>query len=115
MSWDAGKNPCDITGNDWRATAILSDSRSAGRNSRLATAFPDLERTGAAMPKQKTHKGMKKRFKVTGTGKVKHKSAHRGHKLSSKTSKRKRGLRQDNVLASSKQTATIVEGLRPSL
>ena len=37
------------------------------------------------MPKQKTHKGMKKRFKVTATGKIKHKSAYRGHILSSKS------------------------------
>ena len=65
------------------------------------------------MPKQKTHKGMKKRFKITGTGKVRHKNAHRGHKLSSKSAKRKRHLRADNVLASRAQTATIVEGLRP--
>ncbi len=67
------------------------------------------------MPKQKTHKGMKKRFKVTGTGKVVHKSASRGHKLSHKSSKRKRQLREDNVLVSKPQTATILEGLRPCL
>ena len=67
------------------------------------------------MPKQKTHKGMKKRFKVTGTGKVRHKNAHRGHKLSSKSAKRKRQLRADNVLDNKLQTAVIIEGLRPSL
>lgn len=67
------------------------------------------------MPKQKTHKGMKKRFKVTGTGKVRHKSAYRGHKLSSKSAKRKRHLRQDNVLGNALQTASIIDGLRPCL
>lgn len=49
------------------------------------------------MPKQKTHKGMRKRFKVTASGKIKHRKAFRGHKLSHKSGKRKRGLRQDNV------------------
>ncbi len=42
------------------------------------------------MPKQKTHKGIRKRFKVTANGKVKHKKAFRGHKLGRKTSKRNR-------------------------
>ncbi|MFP6766729.1 MAG: 50S ribosomal protein L35 [Planctomycetaceae bacterium] len=50
------------------------------------------------MPKQKTHKGMKKRFKVSATGKVKHRSAFRGHLLSSKSSKRKRRLRKDGIV-----------------
>ncbi|MGH2604128.1 MAG: 50S ribosomal protein L35 [Dehalococcoidia bacterium] len=50
------------------------------------------------MPKMKTHKGMKKRFKVTATGKVKHKKAFRGHKLSHKGGKRRRQLRQDAII-----------------
>lgn len=50
------------------------------------------------MPKMKTHKGMKKRFKVTATGKVKHKNAFRGHKLSHKGGKRRRQLRQDGYI-----------------
>lgn len=50
------------------------------------------------MPKQKTHKGMKKRFKVTASGKVKHRKANRGHRLGKKSGKRKRRLRQDGVL-----------------
>ncbi len=46
------------------------------------------------MPKQKTHKGAAKRFKVTGTGKVvRHQAEHR-HGLTSKTTKRKRNLRK---------------------
>lgn len=45
------------------------------------------------MPKQKTHRGAKKRFKVTGGGKVlRHHSMH-SHILTKKTSKRKRKLR----------------------
>jgi large subunit ribosomal protein L35 len=50
------------------------------------------------MPKMKTHKGMKKRFKVTATGKFRHKKAFRGHKLSHKGAKRRRQLRADGVI-----------------
>lgn len=64
------------------------------------------------MPKQKTHKGMQKRFKITASGKAKHKSAYRGHKLQSKSAKRKMGLRQDNVVTG-KEAVTIREALRP--
>ncbi len=46
------------------------------------------------MPKQKTHKGAAKRFKVTGTGKVVRHQAMHSHMLTSKTTKRKRNLRQ---------------------
>ena len=46
------------------------------------------------MPKMKTHKGAKKRFKVTGTGKVKRQKAFKSHILTKKTSKRKRHLRR---------------------
>ena len=66
------------------------------------------------MPKQKTHKGTKKRFRLTAKGKVKHRSAYRGHKLSSKTSKRRRQLRVDSVL-DAKVGTFIREGLRPCL
>jgi large subunit ribosomal protein L35 len=44
------------------------------------------------MPKQKTHKGLSKRVKITGTGKVKHRRAGMGHLLSGKSSKRRRRL-----------------------
>lgn len=62
------------------------------------------------MPKQKTHKGMKKRFKVTATGKVKHRKAFRGHKLSHKSGKRRRQLRQDGVLTGA-EARIVREGL----
>jgi large subunit ribosomal protein L35 len=46
------------------------------------------------VPKQKTHKGAAKRFKVTATGKVlRHHSMH-SHMLTGKSQKRKRNLRQ---------------------
>jgi large subunit ribosomal protein L35 len=41
------------------------------------------------MPKLKTHKGAAKRFKLTGTGKVKHKRPYHSHLLTSKNAKRK--------------------------
>jgi len=44
------------------------------------------------MPKQKTHKGLSKRVKVTATGKVKHSRSFGGHLMSSKTAKRRRKI-----------------------
>jgi large subunit ribosomal protein L35 len=44
------------------------------------------------MPKLKTHKGAAKRFKLTGTGKVKRGRSHLRHILTSKSKKRKRNL-----------------------
>jgi len=44
------------------------------------------------MPKLKTHKGAAKRFKKTGTGKVKRGHSHLRHMLTSKAKKRKRKL-----------------------
>ena len=49
------------------------------------------------MPKRKTHKGSKKRFRVTATGKVKRRQAGKKHLLSHKTGKRKRQLREPVV------------------
>ena len=44
------------------------------------------------MPKMKTHSGAKKRFKLTGTGKIKRKQAYKSHILTKKDTKRKRNL-----------------------
>ena len=52
------------------------------------------------MPKMKSHRGASKRFKVTGTGKVKRHKAYKSHILTKKTAKRKRGLRQATLLTS---------------
>ena len=46
------------------------------------------------MPKMKTHKASKKRFRVTATGKLKRHQAGKKHLLSHKTGKRKRQLRE---------------------
>ena len=66
------------------------------------------------MPKQKTHKGMKKRFKVTASGKVTHRSASRGHKLSHKSAKRKRDLRKGTMIDGA-DARRIVAALSPCL
>jgi large subunit ribosomal protein L35 len=44
------------------------------------------------MPKMKTHSGAKKRFKVTGTGKLKRRSANLNHIMEKKTARRTRRL-----------------------
>jgi large subunit ribosomal protein L35 len=44
------------------------------------------------MPKMKTNSGAKKRFKLTGTGKIKRKHAFHSHILTKKSTKRKRNL-----------------------
>jgi len=44
------------------------------------------------MPKMKTNSGAKKRFKLTGTGKIKRKHAYKSHILTKKSKKRKRNL-----------------------
>jgi large subunit ribosomal protein L35 len=46
------------------------------------------------MPKMKTNGSAKKRFKITGSGKIKRKRAYGSHILTSKTAKRKRKLKQ---------------------
>ena len=45
------------------------------------------------MPKMKTNKGAAKRFKVNGSGKMKHRAANRNHILTKKSKGRKRNLR----------------------
>ena len=49
------------------------------------------------MPKIKTHSGAKKRFKLSKNGKVIRAHANKRHILNKKTTKRKRGLRQNAV------------------
>ena len=51
------------------------------------------------MPKQKTHSGAKKRFKVTGSGKITHEQANRRHLLEGKSSRRTRRLDKDVVVS----------------
>jgi large subunit ribosomal protein L35 len=46
------------------------------------------------MPKIKTHRGAAKRFKVTGTGKIKRSKAYKSHLMTGKPAKRTRRLRK---------------------
>lgn len=44
------------------------------------------------MPKMKSHSGAKKRFKVTGTGKLRRRQANKGHLMETKSSRRVRRI-----------------------
>jgi large subunit ribosomal protein L35 len=55
------------------------------------------------MPKQKTHSSSKKRFKITGTGKVLRSQAFKKHILTKKSTKRKRNLRRTLVASPANQ------------
>ena len=50
------------------------------------------------MPKMKSNSGAKKRFRLTGTGRVKHYKAGKSHILTKKSTKRKRGLRHAGLI-----------------
>ena len=52
------------------------------------------------MPKQKTHKGLSKRIKITATGKVKRKRSGSGHLMSGKDAKRRRHLSSTTIVTS---------------
>lgn len=50
------------------------------------------------MPKMKSNSGAKKRFKKTGTGKIKRKKAYKRHILTKKSAKRKNNLGKDTLV-----------------
>lgn len=52
------------------------------------------------MPKLKTNRGAAKRFKTTGTGKLRRSKAYRSHLLTKKSAKRKRNLRNSGLVDS---------------
>lgn len=51
------------------------------------------------MPKMKSHRGASKRFKTTGTGKVRRHHSMHSHILTKKSTKRKRNLRKSTLVA----------------
>ena len=51
------------------------------------------------MPKQKTHSGTKKRFKLTGSGKIKKQQSGMRHNLEVKSGQRKRRLNTDQLVS----------------
>ncbi len=56
------------------------------------------------MPKMKTKASAKKRFKLTGTGKIKRKHAFKSHILTKKSKKRKRNLTYSGLVAKSDES-----------
>ena len=50
------------------------------------------------MPKQKTNSGAKKRFKVTGAGRLLRRHAMKSHNLEKKSAKRRRGFSRDHAV-----------------
>ena len=65
------------------------------------------------MPKMKSHRGAAKRFKKTGTGKLKRAKALKSHILTKKSSKTKRNLRKTGYV--SKSEAKVIKKLLPYL
>jgi len=63
------------------------------------------------MPKLKTHKGMKKRFKISATGKVSHKRCGSSHLNSHKSGKQIRRLRKKSSLNVSRESRRIRNAL----
>ena len=57
------------------------------------------------MPKMKTHRGAAKRFKKTGTGKIKRAKAFKSHILTKKSDKRKRNLRKASYVSTTQEKA----------
>ncbi len=53
------------------------------------------------MPKIKTNSGAKKRFQLTGTGRIKRKHAYKSHILTKKTTKQKRNLTYSALVSTS--------------
>jgi large subunit ribosomal protein L35 len=64
------------------------------------------------MPKMKTHKGMKKRFKVSANGKVSHKKCGSSHLMSHKSGKQVRRLRKKQILSVSAEAHRVRRALR---
>jgi large subunit ribosomal protein L35 len=65
------------------------------------------------MPKMKTHRGAAKRFRKTGTGKLKRAKAFKSHILTKKSSKTKRNLRKAGYV--SKAQIKVMKKLLPYL
>ena len=65
------------------------------------------------MPKMKTNRAAAKRFKVTGTGKLKRMKANKSHILTKKSSKRKRDLRTATM--TDKTNEQVMKNILPYL
>ena len=65
------------------------------------------------MPKMKTHRGAAKRFRKTGTGRLKRAKAFKSHILTKKSSKRKRNLRKSALVSTTQEK--VMKKLLPYL
>ena len=65
------------------------------------------------MPKMKTKRAAAKRFRATGTGKLKRNKAYKSHILTKKSAKRKRNLRKSTVTEAS--NAKVMKKILPYL
>ena len=65
------------------------------------------------MPKMKSHRGAAKRFKKTGTGKLKRAKAFKSHILTKKSSKTKRNLRKTGYVSTAQ--VKVMKKLLPYL
>lgn len=63
------------------------------------------------MPKLKTHRGAAKRFKITGSGKIKRSKAYKSHLMTGKSSNRTRDLRTATIV--NKTDAENIKRLLP--
>ena len=59
------------------------------------------------MPKMKSHKGARKRFSVTGTGKIRRFKANKSHILTKKDAKRKRHLRRAAIVTTNGEVRVL--------
>ncbi len=61
------------------------------------------------MPKQKTHKGLKKRVKVTANRKIKHKRSGAGHLMSKKSAKRRRKVTGTGIMNRTRAAKALIK------
>ena len=61
------------------------------------------------MPKQKTHKGLSKRVKVTASGKIKHKRSGAGHLMSKKSSKHRKSVTSSTIMTSTRTATALIK------
>jgi large subunit ribosomal protein L35 len=59
------------------------------------------------MPKTKTHSATKKRFRLTGNGKIARRKAFKSHILEKKSPKRKRGFRKNDLVSPSDRNEVL--------
>jgi large subunit ribosomal protein L35 len=87
-------------------TTVLTNTCKRGKIAalRISIIFEGL----SEMPKQKSHKGLSKRVKVTATGKIKRKRSFGGHLMSGKNGKRRRHVSSSTIMGGASARAVRV-------